>query len=107
MRMLLNIKFPNEQFNQAVRKGNCGSLISRIVEEARAEAVYFTEQDGQRSVIMVTEVTEPSKIPALAEPWFLNFNATVELRIVMSFDDLKRSGIDDLGRKWGELSGRD
>jgi IstB-like ATP binding protein len=42
----------------------------------------------------------PSKIPALAEPWFLTFQADVEFRVVMSPDDLKRAGLDELGKQW-------
>ncbi len=39
-------------------------------------------------------------IPALTEPWFLTFNADVELRVVMSPEDLKQAGLDKLGQKW-------
>ena len=40
---------------------------------------------------------DPSKIPALAEPWFLTFQADVEFRVVGAPDDLKRAGLDDCG----------
>ena len=39
--------------------------------------------------------------PALAEPWFLTFGAEVEFRVVMLPDDLKKAGLDELGKKWG------
>ena len=39
-------------------------------------------------------------MPAFAEPWFLTFNADVEIRAVMTPDDLKRGGLDALGKKW-------
>lgn len=100
MRMLMNIKFPNKEFNDLVKNGSAGKVINRILEECRAEAVYFTEQEGHRSALLIVEVSEPSRVPALAEPWFLHFNASVEFKIVMSNDDLKRSGLEDLGRKW-------
>lgn len=38
--------------------------------------------------------------PALAEPWFLTFQAEVEFRIAMSAEDLKNAGLDELGKKW-------
>ena len=100
MRMLMNVKFPNTEFNEVVKKGTAGRTINKIIEECRAEAVYFTEQDGHRSVLLIVNVDDPTQVPVLAEPWFLNFNASVEIRIVMSQDDLRRSGLDDLGRKW-------
>jgi hypothetical protein len=49
---------------------------------------------------MIVEMADPSKIPALAEPWFLIFNASVEFRVVMTPDDLQKAGLDEVGRKW-------
>jgi len=100
MRMLLNVKFPHAEFNAAVKDGSVGRKMERILQEIKPEAVYFTEQSGRRSVILIVSLEDPSKIPALAEPWFLNFNADVELRIVMTPDDLKKAGLADLGKKW-------
>lgn len=101
MRMLISVTIPHEPFNSAVRKGTAGDTLKRILEDAKAEAVYFTERDGQRGAVLVVEVADPSKVPALAEPWFLSFNASVEFHIVMSPEDLGRAGLDALGRKWG------
>ena len=50
------------------------------------------------------DVADPSKIPMLAEPWFLTFNADVKFRIAMTVEDLKNSGLDSLGKKWAEPS---
>jgi hypothetical protein len=41
-----------------------------------------------------------SQIPALAEPWFLNFNADVEFHPVMVPEDLAKANLDALGKKW-------
>jgi hypothetical protein len=100
MRMLLNVILPNEPFNAAVRNGTAGSAIGRILEEIKPEAVYFTEQNGQRGAILIVNVNQPSEIPALAEPWFLTFNADCQLRIVMSPEDLQQAGLEELGKKW-------
>jgi Arc/MetJ family transcription regulator len=66
--MLLNVKFPHDEFNKAVRDGTVGQKIGRILEDAKPEAVYFTDQDGQRSAILVINMVDPSQIPAFAEP---------------------------------------
>ena len=100
MRMLFTVKFCTETFNQAVRDGSVSAKMRRLLEDTKPEAVYFTEQDGKRGVIMIVEVAEPSRVPVLAEPWFLTFNAEVSFRIVMSADDLQKSGLEDLGKKW-------
>jgi hypothetical protein len=100
MRMLMNVKMPNAEFNAVVKNGSAGKIINRIIEECAAEAVYFTEEQGCRACILVVNVEEPSQIPRLAEPWFLSFNASVEFRVVMSPEELRKSGLDEWGRKW-------
>ena len=101
MRVLVQATIPHEPFNTHVRNGSAGKTLNRIVEEARPEAVYFMEIDGKRTTIMIVDLADPSKIPALAEPWFLSFNADVKFRIVMTPEDLGRAGLDALGKKWG------
>lgn len=101
MRILMNVKIPHQQFNAAVRDGTAGSKLNRILEATKPEAVYFTEQNGQRGAVLIVDLADPSKIPALAEPWFLTFQADVEFRVAMTPDDLKKAGLDELGKKWG------
>lgn len=101
MRMLLNVKIPHQTFNAAVKDGTVGSKLNKILEAIKPEVVYFTEQDGHRGAVLIVDVADPSKVPVLAEPWFLSFQADVEFRVAMTPDDLKRSGIDGIGSKWG------
>ena len=100
MLMLMHVQFPLEPFNSAVRDGTAGEKIQRILESIKPEAVYFTEQNGHRGGTLVVNLKDPSEIPALAEPFFLTFNAEVEFRVAMTPDDLARSSLDALGRKW-------
>ena len=100
MRMLLQVAIPHEQFNAAVRDGTAGAKLNRILEETKPEAVYFTERNGQRGAVMIVELADASGISALAEPWFLTFNADLEFRPVMTPEDLQRAGLDALGKKW-------
>jgi len=100
MRMLIHVKIPHEPFNSAVRDGSAGKTLERILAEAKPEAVYFTEYDGRRGAIMIVDIADPSRIPAVAEPWFLSFNADVSAHIVMSREDLGRAGLDALGKQW-------
>jgi hypothetical protein len=100
MRMLLIIRLPTETFNAAVRDGTAGSKTKAILDETRPEAVYFTETNGERTVIMIVELEKPSRVPALAEPWFLTFNADVEFHVVMGPDELQEGGLEKLGEKW-------
>jgi hypothetical protein len=100
MRMLLNVKFPLDKFNAAVRDGTVGKKIKAILDDLKPEAVYFTEQNGCRGAILIVNVEEPSQVPKFAEPWFLQFDATCEFRIVMGPEDLGKAGLDALGKKW-------
>jgi hypothetical protein len=100
MRMLMNVTIPHHIFNAAVKNGTVGKKMSKILDAIKPEAVYFTEQNGKRGAILIVNVPNDSKVPMLAEPWFLTFEADVEFRIVMTPEDLKHSGIDAIGRKW-------
>jgi hypothetical protein len=100
MRMLVHVKFPHEPFNAAVRDGSVGKTMERILGEMKPEAVYFTEYDGRRGAIMIVDVADASRVPALAEPWFLSFNADVSFHLVMSPEELGRAGLDAIGKKW-------
>jgi hypothetical protein len=99
--MLLNVTFPHEPFNTAVRNGTAGKTISKILEAIKPEAVYFTEQDGHRGATLVLKLEKASEVPALAEPWFLHFHADCKFRIAMTPEDLQRAGLEELGKKWG------
>jgi hypothetical protein len=100
MRMLMHVRFPLEPFNSAVRNGTAGEKIQRILESIKPEAIYFTEQNGHRGGTLVVNVKDSSEVPALAEPFFLTFNAEVEFRIAMTPEELARSGLDALGKTW-------
>lgn len=100
MRMLLNVRIPHEPFNTLVREGTPGEVIGRILEELKPEAAYFTEQNGTRGAVLVVNLDDPSGIPARAEPFFLKFNADVELRVAMVPTDLMKAGLENLGSKW-------
>lgn len=100
MQILMHVKLPHQQFNSAVIDGTVGQKINRILEEIKPEAVYFTEYDGKRGAVMIVNLDDSAKIPGLAEPWFLLFNADVEFHIAMTPDALGRAGFDALGKKW-------
>jgi len=100
MKMLCQVQIPNDTFNAATRDGTVGSKMGRILEDTRPEVVYFTEIGGKRGAILVVDVADATKIPALAEPWFLTFNADVQFHILISPEELKRSNLNDLGKKW-------
>ena len=100
MRMLVDFNFPLEPFNTLVRNGTVGQKIQEIFGEIKPEAVYFSERGGKRGGIMIIDVADPSKVPAIAEPFFPTFNASVEFHVVMGPEELGRAGLDELGKKY-------
>jgi len=100
MRILMKISFPVEKFNRCVLEGNAGQKIQRILEEARPESVYFLAENGKRGGIMIVNIDKASDYPKFAEPWFLSFDAAVEFLPIMTPEDLQKSGLDELGKKW-------
>lgn len=100
MRILMQVIFPIEPFNSYVKDGSIGAKMQKIMADHKPEAAYFTEFEGHRGGIIVVNMDNTSHIPALAEPWFLTFNATVQFKPAMTPEDLGRAGLEALGKKW-------
>ena len=101
MKMLIDMEFPVEPFNSLVRKGTAGQTIQKVLGDIKPEAAYFMARGGKRGGILVVDVADPSKIPAIAEPLFLQFNASVEFHPFMTPEDLAKAGLEELGKKYG------
>ena len=100
MRTLMIVTMPHHTFNAAIRDGTAGAKLKKILDAQKPEAVYFTELCGKRTAILVVNLAESSQIPALAEPWFLTFEADVQFRPTMLPADLERAGLDKIGKQW-------
>jgi len=91
--MLLRVSIPVEAGNAAVKAGTLGVTIDQILADLKPEAAYFfADDDGQRSGSIVFDMKDTSQIPAIAEPWFLAFNAKVSLRPIMNSQDRATAG---------------
>ena len=103
MKMLVNVTFPIEPFNSLVREGKAGELIGRVIDDIKPESIYFSEQNGHRGAVMIVNVPDASAVPAIAEPWYLNFEADCEFRIAMTPDDLMHTNLSKLAAKWNGI----
>ena len=104
MRMLLRVSIPVETGNAAAKAGTLGSTVEKILADLKPEAAYFFPDDnGQRSGSIVFDMKDSSQIPAIAEPWFLAFNAKISLRPVMNPQDLATAipSITKAGQQYG------
>ena len=77
MRFLLKATMPVHAANVRAKEGKLGETIEKICADLKPEACYFLAEDGQRTAFIFLNMDDPSQIPALAEPWFLAFDAQV------------------------------
>jgi hypothetical protein len=103
MRFLVKVNIPVEAGNRAAKAGTLGTTIQAILADLKPEAVYFTDDHGQRTALLFLDMHDASQIPAIAEPWFLAFNASLEIHPVMVPEDLSRAGsaIEVAVKKYG------
>lgn len=103
MRCLLKVSLPIEEGNAAIAEGSLGKTIESILNDLKPEAAYFAEDNGTRTGFIFFNLENSSQIPAVAEPWFLAFNAKVEFHPAMNMADLKNAmpGIESAVRKYG------
>lgn len=65
-------------------------IVEQVVQQLHPEAAYFLPtDDGHRSMVLVFDMTDPSQIPAIAEPLFMGGRARVTLTPCMNLDDLQ------------------
>jgi hypothetical protein len=103
VRFLVKVNIPVEAGNAAAKAGTLGSTIQSILADLKPEAVYFTDDHGQRTGFLFLDMQAASQIPAMAEPWFLAFNASIEIHPVMVPEDLMKadSAIQAAVKKYG------
>jgi hypothetical protein len=103
MRMLLKAEFPVETFNAKVKQGKAVGTLQAILEELKPEAAYFVALEGKRTALLFIDISDPSQIPAVCEPWFHAFGASVDLIPAMLPQDLMKAGpaIEQAIKKFG------
>jgi hypothetical protein len=107
--MLVRVSIPVEAGNAAAKAGTLGTTVEKILADLKPEAAYFFADDNdERSGSIVFDMKDASQIPAIAEPWFLAFNAKVTFRPVMNPQDLAAAGpgIEKAAKAHGKPAGR-
>lgn len=103
MRFMFKVNISVEAGNEAARRGELGPKIQAIIEEQKPESIYFLADNGERTAVFVIEMNDASDIPRIAEPWFLAFDAALEVQPVMTPADLAKAAphIDAAVKKHG------
>ncbi len=90
----MKVTIPVEAGNRTAKDGTMGSIIGSILQDMKPEAAYFLTENGRRTAHVYFEMEDANRIPAVAEPWFLAFDATVEIQPVMIPEDLANASED-------------
>lgn len=90
MRTLMRISMDVGASNAAIKDGRLPKLIQDTLNSLKPEASYFYPEHGKRAAMFVFDLTDSSQIPVLAEPWFLETGASVEMFPVMNADEVSR-----------------
>ena len=102
MRMLLKAVLDTEAVSEDVRSGAGGEAIDRLQEALQPEALYFFGEDGQRTVLAVFDLADPSQIPVVTEPLYQGAKAKVTLTPCMNLEDVKK-GMEEAARRMADM----
>jgi hypothetical protein len=91
MRTMMRVSIPVEAGNAAIKSGRLQQAMQEMLGRVHPEAAYFTADQGVRTCYLFIDMKDQSDIPALAEPFFLEFNAKVEFMPVMNAEDLQKA----------------
>lgn len=89
MRVLLTVQLDTEKANKAIKDQSLGTTMKSAIERLKPEAAFFGTQNGERTGFFVFDLSEPSQIPSVAEPFFQELGARITLIPVMNFDDVQ------------------
>lgn len=88
MRTMLKIHFPAASSNDAIKDGRLMKVMQSTIERLKPEAAYFTAVEGDRGCYIVFDLKDPSDIPSICEPFFMELGAKCHLAPVMTVDDV-------------------
>ena len=106
MRVMMKASIPVDTGNQKIADGTFSKTVQAILADLKPEAAYFADDSGRRTGFLFFDIQDTSQIPKVAEPWFLAFNASIELHPVMTVEDLGKAAphFQDAVRKYATLA---
>jgi len=94
--MMMKARMDTEAASKAIQDGSLPKIMQSMMEQLKPEAAYFGPDGGHRTAFIVFQMDDPSQLPAISEPLFSGFNASIEIFPVMDKADLER-GLSALG----------
>lgn len=90
MRFILRAQIPPEAGNRMMQNPNWMKELETYVKTTTAEAAYFFEAGGDRTMVFIINMDSTDQMAVLAEPLF-SMGAKVEFHPVMLLEDLRRA----------------
>ena len=91
MLFLVRATIPVEAGNELVRDPDFGKRMQDILSTIKPKTVYFAVEAGQRTMYLVIDGVEGTRIPAIAEPLWLSLKAQVEFIPAMSSEEFAKA----------------
>ena len=104
MRMLLKAVFDTQAVNEVIGSGQGAEAAGQIVERLQPEAFYAFGEDGQRAILLVFDMADPSQIPVLTERMYQQGRAKITLTPCMNLEDLQK-GFEELASQVASAEG--
>lgn len=89
-RFIIRAQIPTEAGNRLMQNPNGMQDIEAYMKSVKAEAAYFFEAGGDRTMVFVVNMNRTDQMAVLAEPLFM-MGAKVEFQPVMLLEDLKKA----------------
>lgn len=100
MRFLMRVSLPVDAGNEQIRSGKVQESLQSMMQDLKPEAAYFYLEQGQRTALFVVNMQDASQLPGMVEPFFLGFEADVEIFPVMLPEDLAKADLAGLAKKY-------
>jgi hypothetical protein len=90
MRVMMRVFIPVEAGNAAIKDGSLPNTFQKFMDLAQPEAAYFVADGGERTAYFFFDLKEPSAIPSIAEPFFMNLQAAIDITPAMNLGDVQK-----------------
>ena len=84
---------PGRDRQQGIADGTLPKTVMDFMAKFKPEAAYFVAEAGRRTGYFFFDLADPTDIPSVAESFFMNLNAAIELTPAMNAADMK-AGIE-------------
>jgi hypothetical protein len=101
---LVKAVFDTDAASEVIASGQGAEVNRRIADRFQPEVFSTFAEDGQRTVLLVFDLTDPSQIPVLIEPMYQRGKAKVTLTPCMILEDLEK-GFEELASQMTSTEG--